>query len=72
MVLQSSIMSVFHQGVGLEGRRWRWSVKEGLELGSSLEFVPWRRLNLNVSSIDSLRSQPMIGVRSPRIAVVSD
>lgn len=72
MALQSSIMSVFRQGVGREGRQWRWSVKEGLELGSSLEFVPRRQLELNVSRLDSLRSQPRIGVRPPRIAVVSD
>lgn len=72
MVLQSSIMMVFRQGVGGDRMRWRWSVKEGVELGSSLEFVSRRRLELNGSRLDWLRSQPRIGVRPPRIGLVSD
>ncbi|XP_047956041.1 uncharacterized protein LOC125201826 isoform X1 [Salvia hispanica] len=71
MVMQSSIMLAFRQGVGGDRRmRWRWSVKEGLELGSSLEFVPQRRIDLNGSRLDSLRSQPRLGVRPPRIALI--
>ncbi|KAK4435883.1 hypothetical protein Salat_0751900 [Sesamum alatum] len=70
MVLQSSIMSVFRQGVGGERMRWRWSVKEGLELGSSLEFVPGWRLQLNASRLNWLISQPRIGVRPPRISLI--
>ncbi|KAL1542347.1 hypothetical protein AAHA92_26454 [Salvia divinorum] len=70
MVLQSSIMLAFRQGVGGDRMRWRWSVKEGLELGSSLEFVPQRRIELNGSRLDSFRSQPRIGVRPPRIALI--
>lgn len=72
MVLQSSIMLVFRQRVGGDRMRWSWSVKEGLELGSSLEFVPRRRLEMNGSRLDVLRSRPRIGVRPPRIALVSD
>lgn len=72
MVLQSSIMAGFRHGVGGDRMRWRWSVKEGLELGSSLAFVPQRRLELNGSRLDWLRSQPRIGVRPPRIGLVSD
>lgn len=70
MVLQSSIMLVFRQRVGGDRMRWSWSVKEGLELGSSLEFVPRRRLEMNGSRLDVLRSRPRIGVRPPRIALI--
>ncbi|XP_051116209.1 uncharacterized protein LOC127241290 isoform X2 [Andrographis paniculata] len=72
MVLQSSIMSVFifRPGVGRDRMRWRWSVREGLELGSSLEFVQRRWLELNGSKLDWLRSQPRIGVRPPRIGLI--
>ncbi|KAH6803020.1 UDP-Glycosyltransferase superfamily protein [Perilla frutescens var. frutescens] len=70
VVLQSSIMLVFRQGVGSDRMRWRWSVKEGLELGSSLEFVPRRQLEFNGIRLDSLRSQPRMGVRPPKIALI--
>ncbi|GFQ00337.1 hypothetical protein PHJA_002177700 [Phtheirospermum japonicum] len=70
MVLQSSITSVIRQGVGGDRMRWRWSLNEGLKLGTSLEFVPSRRLELNGSRLDWLRSQPRIGVRPPRIGLI--
>ncbi|KAK6137872.1 hypothetical protein DH2020_028380 [Rehmannia glutinosa] len=70
MVLQSSITSVIRQGVGGDRMRWRWSLNEGLKLGSSLEFVPVRRLELDGSRLDWLRSQPRIGVRPPRICLI--
>ncbi|KAL2555557.1 UDP-Glycosyltransferase superfamily protein [Forsythia ovata] len=70
MVLQSSIMSVFRQGVTSESMRWRWSVKEELKLGSSLKFVPRLRLHLNGSRLDWLRTQPRIGIRHPRIGLI--
>jgi hypothetical protein len=64
MVLQSSITLVFRQG-GDRGR----SLREGLRFGSTLKFVParvsWR------DGLDSLRSEPRIGVRAPRLALVS-
>ncbi|KAK6137062.1 hypothetical protein DH2020_029194 [Rehmannia glutinosa] len=66
--LLSSITSVIRQGVGGDRMRWRWSLNEGLKLGSSLEFVPVRRLELDGSRLDWLRSQPRIGVR-PRESV---
>lgn len=72
MVLQSSITSVLRQGVGGDRMRWRWSVRDGLKEGSSLEFVPRRRLELNGSRVDWLRKQPRIGIRPPRIGLVSD
>ncbi|KAL7109258.1 hypothetical protein ACP275_06G164700 [Erythranthe tilingii] len=70
MVLQSSITSVLRQGVGGDRMRWRWSVKDGLKEGSSLEFVPRRRFELNGSRVDWLRSQPRIGIRPPRIGLI--
>ncbi|KAK4359711.1 hypothetical protein RND71_021940 [Anisodus tanguticus] len=65
MVLQSSIMSVFRKGDGRA--RSRWSVRDDLKLGSSLEFV--QRFQLG-NGLDLLRNQPRIGVRPPRIALV--
>nr|XP_016450929.1 PREDICTED: uncharacterized protein LOC107775689 [Nicotiana tabacum] len=67
MVLQSSIMSVLKQGN--ERARWRWSVRDDLKLGSSLEFVQQRSFQLR-NGLDLLRNQPRIGVRPPRIALV--
>lgn len=75
MVLQSSIASaVFHMGVGRSERRGRL-VKEGLAFGSALRFVPslavgpWRRGSVE---LDRLRqSGPRIGIRPPRLALVS-
>ncbi|XP_060182688.1 uncharacterized protein LOC132612607 isoform X2 [Lycium barbarum] len=68
MVLQSSIMSVFRQG-GDERARSKWSVRDDLKLGSSLEFVIPKRFQLG-NGLDLLRNQPRIGVRPPRIAIV--
>ncbi|KZV44923.1 hypothetical protein F511_06545 [Dorcoceras hygrometricum] len=68
IVLQSSISS---GGGGDSVRRWRWPVKDDFKLGSSLEFVP-RRLQPNVTRFEWLRNQPRIGVRPPRIGLVSD
>lgn len=68
MVLQTSIMSVFGQG----NERGRL-VREGLKFGSSLEFVPWRirrRFELG-GGLNQLRSQPRIGIRPPKLALVS-
>lgn len=69
MVLQTSIMSVFRQG----NERGRY-VREGLKFGSSLEFVPWRfrrRFELTGGGIDRLRSLPRVGIRRPKLALVS-
>lgn len=66
MVLQSSIMSVFRQN---ERARWRWSVRDDLKIGSSLEFVQPRRFQLG-NGLDLVRNHPRIGVRPPRIALV--
>ncbi|XP_057463427.1 uncharacterized protein LOC130753402 [Actinidia eriantha] len=63
MVLQSSIASVFRSG----SERGR-SVREGLKFGSSLKFVPWR-LDREFG-LDRLRSQPRLGVRPPRLALI--
>ncbi|CAI9767493.1 unnamed protein product [Fraxinus pennsylvanica] len=70
MVLQSSMMSVLRQGVTSETMRWRWSVKEDLKLGSSLEFVPRPRFHLNGSRLHWLRNQLRIGIRHPRIGLI--
>ncbi|CAN4126505.1 unnamed protein product [Withania somnifera] len=66
MVLQSSMMSVFGQS---ENAHLRWSVRDDLKLGSSLEFVQPTRFQLG-NGLDLIRNQPRIGVRPPRIAVV--
>ncbi|XP_057471754.1 uncharacterized protein LOC130760449 isoform X1 [Actinidia eriantha] len=63
MILQSSIASVFRSG-SETGR----SVREGLKFGSSLKFVPWR-LDREFG-LDRLRSQPRLGVRPPRLALI--
>lgn len=55
---------VFRMGSGSE-RKGR-SVREGLKFGSSLQFVP--RINV---SLDRARSDHRIGVRPPRLALVS-
>lgn len=72
MVLQSSIMSVFRQGGGgtLRGKL-RWSVRDDLKLGTSLHFVSPKRFELH-GGLDQLRNQPRIGVRPPRIGLVSE
>lgn len=65
MVLQSSIASmVFRMGSGSESKGR--SVREGLKFGSSLQFVP--RINV---SLDRARSEHRLGVRPPRLALVS-
>ncbi|KAD2393227.1 hypothetical protein E3N88_40204 [Mikania micrantha] len=62
MVLQSSIGSlVFRQG-GSE--RTGRTVREGLKFGSSLMFVSSR------IEVDRVRKKPLIGVRSPRLAII--
>ncbi|KAF5453388.1 hypothetical protein F2P56_028293 [Juglans regia] len=63
MVLQSSITSVFRQG----SERGR-SLREGLRFGSTLKFVP--AVVSRRDGLDSLRSEPRIGVRAPRLALI--
>jgi len=68
MVMQSSITSVFRQ------RNERgMNHREGLEFGSTLKFVPGKvsQRFLSGDGLDRLRFQPRIGVRAPRIALVS-
>ncbi|XP_057423671.1 uncharacterized protein LOC130717458 [Lotus japonicus] len=67
MVMQSSITSVFRQRTE-RGRHLR----EGLKLGSALKFVPGRvsQRFLSGDGLDRVRSQPRIGVRAPRIALI--
>lgn len=62
MVLQSSIASVFGSETGRP-------VREAMKLGTRLRFVP-RRVVLG-DGLDRLRSHPRIGVRPPRIGLVS-
>lgn len=69
IVLQSSILSVLRQGGGSERGKWLWSVRDDLKLGTSLHFVPRRRLGLR-DRLDPLRNQTRIGIRPPRIALV--
>ena len=66
MVLQSSITAVFRQG---SDRGGRGSNREGLRIGSTLKFLPPRVSRSD--GLDSLRSEPRIGVRAPRLALVS-
>ncbi|XP_071721823.1 uncharacterized protein [Rutidosis leptorrhynchoides] len=70
MVLQSSMISsvVFRQGPEKRGR----SVMDGLRIGSTLRFVPGQRLKSITAGhgLDQLRSQPRIGIRKPRLAIV--
>lgn len=68
MVLQSSITSVFRQG-SEKGRLLR----EGLKFGSTLRFVPGRvsRRIMEGGGLDRVRNQARIGVRPPRLALVS-
>lgn len=68
MVMQSSITSVFRQ----RNERGR-NLREGLEFGSTLKFVPGKvsQRFLSWDALDRLRFQPRIGVRAPRIALVS-
>ncbi|KAE7997107.1 hypothetical protein FH972_001769 [Carpinus fangiana] len=63
MVLQSSITSVFRQS-GDRGR----SLRDGLRFGSALKFVPARVSRSD--GLDSLRLEPRIGVRAPRLALI--
>ncbi|CAN4115010.1 unnamed protein product [Withania somnifera] len=66
MVIFVSIMSVFRQS---ENVRRRWSVRDDLKLGSSLEFVQPMRFQLG-NGLDLIRNQPRIGARPPRLALV--
>lgn len=67
MVMQSSITSVFRQ----RNERGR-NLREGLEFGSTLKFVPGKvsQRFLSWDALDRLRFQPRIGVRAPRIALI--
>ncbi|OIV90590.1 hypothetical protein TanjilG_01671 [Lupinus angustifolius] len=66
MVMQSSIASVWQRSEN--GR----NLREGLKFGSTLKFVPGRVLKrfLDRNGLDRVRSQPRIGVRAPRIAII--
>jgi hypothetical protein len=68
MVMQSSITSVFRQ----HNERAR-DLRHDLKFGTSLKFVPGKvsQRFLSGDGLDRLRSQPRIGVRAPRIALVS-
>ncbi|KAK7391494.1 hypothetical protein VNO78_19910 [Psophocarpus tetragonolobus] len=67
MVMQSSITSVFRQ----RAERSKF-FREGLQFGGALRFVPGRvsQRFLAGDGLDEVRSQPRIGVRSPRIALI--
>lgn len=68
MVLQSSMTLVFRQG-----SERGWLLREGLKFGSTLRFVPGRLSQRFVQSdgLDGARKDPRIGVRPPRLALVS-
>ncbi|XP_057735164.1 uncharacterized protein LOC130950629 [Arachis stenosperma] len=67
MVMQNSITSVFRQ----RGERGR-HLREGLKFGSTLKFVPGRLSQrfLAGDGLDRVRSQPRVGVRAPRVALI--
>ncbi|WJX13919.1 hypothetical protein P8452_04253 [Trifolium repens] len=67
MVMQSSITSVFRQ----HNERAR-DLRHDLKFGTSLKFVPGKvsQRFLSGDGLDRLRSQPRIGVRAPRIALI--
>ncbi|KAK7343931.1 hypothetical protein VNO77_13063 [Canavalia gladiata] len=67
MVMQSSIASVFRQ----RPERGRY-LRDGLKFGTTLKFVPGRFSHrfLSGDGLDRVRSQPSIGVRAPRIALI--
>ncbi|XP_061363796.1 uncharacterized protein LOC133307319 isoform X2 [Gastrolobium bilobum] len=67
MVMQSSITSVFRQRT----ERGRY-LPEKLKFGSTLKFVPGKfsQRFLSGDGLDRVRSQPRIGVRAPRIALI--
>ncbi|KAK7268471.1 hypothetical protein RIF29_21170 [Crotalaria pallida] len=66
MVMQSSIASVWQRSE--HGR----NLRDGLKFGSTLRFVPGRvsQRFLAGDGLDRVRSQPRIGVRAPRIALI--
>lgn len=64
MVLQSSMTLVFRQGSERERL-----LREGLKFGSTLRFVPGR-FGL-AGGLDEARKVPRVGVRPPRLAIVS-
>ncbi|KAK7279514.1 hypothetical protein RJT34_24567 [Clitoria ternatea] len=67
MVMQSSITSVFRQ----RNERGR-HLPHGLKFGTTLKFLPGRVSQRFISGdgLDRVRSQPRIGVRAPRIALI--
>ena len=72
MVMQSSITAMLFRQGGERG--WRRSVREGTRFGSSLKFMPvgiTRRL-ADGSGLDRMRWTDKIGIRGPRLALVSD
>lgn len=68
MVLQSSMTLVFRQG-SERGRLLR----EGLKFGSAFRFVPGRvsKRFVEGDGLDRVRMEARIGVRPPRLALVS-
>ncbi|XP_027364871.1 uncharacterized protein LOC113871967 isoform X2 [Abrus precatorius] len=67
MVMQNSITSVFRQ----RSERGRY-LRQGLKFGTTLKFVPGKASQrfLSGHGLDRLRSQPRIGIRAPRIALI--
>ncbi|BAT94599.1 hypothetical protein LR48_Vigan588s001600 [Vigna angularis] len=67
VVMQNSITSVFRQ----RAERGRYRL-EGLRFGTTLRFVPGRVSQgfLSGNGLDRIRSQPRLGVRPPRIALI--
>lgn len=63
MVLQSSITSVFRPS----SERGK-ALSAGLRFGSTLKFVPYR--TSRTDGLDSLRSEPRLAIRAPRLAVI--
>ncbi|OIW13208.1 hypothetical protein TanjilG_17651 [Lupinus angustifolius] len=66
MVMQSSIASVWQRNE--HGR----DLRKELKFGNTLKFVPGRvsKRFLSGYGLDEVRSQPRIGVRAPRIALI--
>lgn len=67
MVLQSSITAVF----GRQGSERGKMLKEGLKFGSTLRFITPLQQLVESGGLDRGRLERRIGVRPPRIALVS-